>query len=83
MARNGSAAGEGTGVKQTLENIAAANLAEAQRAMSIAANALHDVGSPLAKQHAREMRGAIKMARTWELALLKIHAQKQRAKELE
>lgn len=69
-------------MKQTLENIAAANLAEAERTMSIAANALHDVGSPLAKQHAKEMRGAIKMVRNWELALRKIHAEKQRLKEI-
>ncbi len=53
-------------MKQTLENIAASNLAEVERVMSIAANALYDVGTPLAKQHAKEMRGAIKMARNWK-----------------
>lgn len=58
---------------QTLENIAAIWLQEAQEAMGQAVYALQAVGSDEAKQHAKEMRGAIKIARGWERELRRQH----------
>lgn len=55
------------------EQLAASRLREAQEAMSKAADALQDVGSDEAKKHAAEMRGAIKVARRWELELRRLH----------
>ena len=43
--------------------------------MRDAAAALYSVGSEEAILHAKEMRGAVKIARTWELALRKMHAE--------
>ena len=51
---------------------AARALAWAETAMKAAASALEDVGTDDARQHAAEMRGAIRMARRWELALRKM-----------
>lgn len=66
-------------MRQTLENIAAIHLAAAEDAMRTAAYALDDVGTDEAKLHAKEMRGAIKMARRWELALRRLHSKAQRS----
>ena len=60
-------------MKQSLENIAAIKLAMAEDAMESAAIALDDLGTAEAKQHAKELRGAIKIARGWEIALRKMH----------
>lgn len=64
-------------MRQTLENIAAIKLRESETAMKQAAAALDDVGSDETKQHAKELRGATKMVRTWERALRKLHDKKQ------
>ena len=66
-------------MKQTLENIAAIRLAEVEASMRAAAAALDDVGSDEAMLHAKEMRGAIKIARRWELALRRLHNKAQRS----
>lgn len=66
-------------MKQTLENIAAIKLAAAQNEMRAAASALDDVGSEEAKLKSKEMRGAIKIARRWELALRRLHIRAQRS----
>lgn len=65
-------------MKQTLENIAAIKLAAAQAAMRAAVFALDDVGSTEAKQHAKEMRGAISIAHGWEQELRRLHSQLQK-----
>lgn len=54
--------------------IAATKLLAAQSAMRAAADALDIVGGDEAKLHACEMRGAIKVARTWELEMRRQHA---------
>lgn len=64
-------------MKQTLENIAAIHLALAEAAMLRAAEALCAVGSDEANLHAKELRGAMKMVRNWELKLRKLHRQAQ------
>ena len=66
-------------MKQTLEKIAAIKLAAAEDAMRAAAAALDDVGSGEAKTHAKELRGAVKVVRRWELALRRIHGKAQRS----
>ena len=53
--------------------IAAIKLLAAQDAMQEAAAALDIVGSEEAKLHACEMRGAIKVARKWELEMRRQH----------
>ena len=53
---------------------AAIKLLAAQDAMQVAAEALDIVGGDEAKLHACEMRGAIKVARTWELEMRRQHA---------
>lgn len=57
------------------ESKAALKLQIAEAAMRDAAAALYSVGSEEAILHAKEMRGAVKIARTWELALRKMHAE--------
>lgn len=66
-------------MKQTLENIAAIKLAAAEGAMESAAIALGDLGTDEAKLHAKELRGAIKVARGWELALRRLHGKLTRS----
>ena len=66
-------------MKQTLENIAAIKLAAAEDAMRSAAAALGDVGGDDAKLHAKELMGAVKVARTWELALRRLHSKAHRS----
>lgn len=66
-------------MKQTLENIAAIKLAAAEDAMRSAASALDDLGSDEAKLHAKELRGAIKVARGWELTLRRLHGKLTRS----
>ena len=56
-------------MKETTENIAANRLSDAERAMRAASEALCDIGSNEAKQHASELLGAVKMVRQWELHL--------------
>lgn len=68
-----------TRFKQTMENIAAIHLKNAEGAMRMAANALNDVGTKEAKTHAKEMLGAVKIARNWELALRRQHNAMQRS----
>ena len=61
----------------TIQNrplIAAIKLMAAQDAMQEAAAALDIVGGEEAKLHAAEMRGAVKIARTWELEMRRQHA---------
>ena len=53
--------------------MAAIKLLAAQDAMQVAAEALDRVGSDEAKLHACEMRGAIKIARMWELEMRRQH----------
>lgn len=53
---------------------AAIKLLAAQDAMQEAAEALDIVGGEEAKLHAAEMRGAVKIARTWELEMRRQHA---------
>lgn len=66
-------------MKQTLENIAAIKLAAAEDAMRAAASALDDIGSDETKLHAKELRGAVKVARGWELALRRMHGKLTRS----
>lgn len=54
--------------------IAAIKLLAAQDAMQVAADALDIVGGEDAKLHAAEMRGAIKIARRWELEMRRQHS---------
>ena len=54
--------------------IAAIKLLAAQDAMLAAAEALERVGGDEAKLHASEMRGAIKVARRWELEMRRQHS---------
>ena len=53
---------------------AAEKLRAAGTAMLEAASALDELGSISASLHAKEMHGAVKVARTWELELRRIHA---------
>ena len=53
--------------------IAAIKLLAAQDAMQVAAEALDRVGGDEAKLHAAEMRGAVKVARRWELEMRRQH----------
>ena len=53
---------------------AAIKLLAAQDAMQEAAGALDGVGGDEAKLHAAEMRGAIKIARRWELEMRRQHS---------
>lgn len=61
----------------TLEYVAACRLKAAAREMDGAAGALVDVGGKIAKQHAKEMRGAAKIARQWAKELMDLHEAKQ------
>jgi hypothetical protein len=54
--------------------MAAIKLLAAQDAMLAAAEALERVGGDEAKLHASEMRGAIKVARRWELEMRRQHS---------
>jgi hypothetical protein len=56
------------------EIIAARKLMWADKSMRAAASALDDIGSAEARQHAEELRGAVKMMRTWEIALRRLHS---------
>lgn len=58
------------------ELLAARKLSEAQRALREAARALLDVYSEEAAQHAKELTEATKMVGRWEMALLRIAAEK-------
>ena len=58
------------------ELLAARKLSEAARAMSEAAQAMLDLGLDEATQHAKELLGATKMVRRWELALRRIAAER-------
>ena len=60
--------------RKTTELDAAEKLRAAESAMLEAASALDELGSISASLHAKEMRGAVKIARKWELALRQIHA---------
>lgn len=62
------------GGSSSAESNAAHKLQIAESAMRDAAAALYSVGSEEAILHAKEMRGAVKIARTWELALRKMNA---------
>ena len=62
-------------MRQSLEITAAIRLAMAQGCMQSAATALDDLGTAEAKQHAKELRGAIKIARRWEIELRKLSQQ--------
>ena len=53
---------------------AAEKLRAAGQAMLEAASALDELGSVLSSLHANEMRGAVKVARSWELALRRQYA---------
>lgn len=59
---------------QNRQLFAAIKLLAAQDAMQEAADALDIVGGDEAKLHACEMRGAIKIARTWDLEMRRQHA---------
>lgn len=61
----------------TLEYVAACRLKAAALEMDGAAGALVDVGGKIAKQHAKEMRGAAKIAKEWAKELTKLHRAKQ------
>ena len=54
------------------ELLAARKLLAAERAMRDAAQALIDIGLDEAAMHAKELLGATKMVRRWELALRRI-----------
>jgi hypothetical protein len=58
------------------ELLAARKLHAAGIAMYEAVTALGDVGSDDAIQHAKELLGAAKMVRRWDLALRRIAAEK-------
>lgn len=60
--------------RKTTELDAAEKLRAAEQSMLEAARTLDELGSISASLHAKEMRGAVKIARTWELALRKMHA---------
>lgn len=61
--------------RKTTELDAAEKLRAAESAMLEAASALDELGSISASLHAKEMRGAVKIAQNWELELRKMHAQ--------
>ena len=63
------------------ELLAARKLHAAEIAMYEAVTALSEVGSDEAIQHAKEMLGAAKMVRRWELALRRIAAKRAAKKE--
>ena len=54
---------------------AAEKLRAAGQAMLEAASTLDELGSVLSSLHANEMRGAVKVARRWELELRRTHAE--------
>ena len=58
------------------ELLAARKLHAAERAMREAAQAMLDLDLDEATQHAKELLGAAKMVRRWELALRRIAAVK-------
>jgi hypothetical protein len=60
--------------RKTTELDAAEKLMAAEKSMLEAASALDELGSISASLHAKEMRGAVKVARKWELELRRIHA---------
>ena len=60
--------------RKTTELDVAEKLRAAERSMLEAASALDELGSISASLHAKEMRGAVKVARKWELELRRIHA---------
>ena len=64
----------------TVESVAAIYCRDLAKAADRAAYTLRDVGTKEARQHAKEARGAAKMARAWERELMKIHISKQRRK---
>ena len=65
---------------ETIERIASIRCEILSKAAESLASALDDVKSPEARQHAKEARGAAKMARAWKRELMKIHISKQRRK---
>lgn len=64
----------GVRIQKTTALDAAEKLRAAQAAMLEAASALDELGSVLASLHAKEMLGAVKVARSWELVLRRRHA---------